>query len=304
MKKYSLAQIEALLAISRLGTFHAAAKHINVTQPTISLRIRELEEALGAKFFEREGRSAKLSAEGVIATQYAEQVLGLFDELETRLRTGDPLQGSLRVGSSETVAIACLPQIMSILDDTYPKLRVALTVANSFVLSEQLKSGHLDIAFLSDPGIEGQVHMESLAAAPLAWIGSARKLLDTAVLHPADLAETTVLCVPPPSPLYDIVAKWCAAEGSSRPMLSTCNSLAMIAKMVASGVAMGVLPVCILQDEFQRGTVVRYQQRVAFKPLRICAAYDRASDSEGLQAVVRIARHVIQREDSFAASWG
>ena len=65
------------------------------------LRIKELEDALGAKFFEREGRSAKLSAKGVIATQYAEQVLSLFDELETRLRTGDPLQGSLRVGSSE-----------------------------------------------------------------------------------------------------------------------------------------------------------------------------------------------------------
>ncbi|MGP1615138.1 MAG: LysR family transcriptional regulator, partial [Pollutimonas bauzanensis] len=74
MRKYSLAQVEALLAISRLGTFQAAARHINVTQPTISLRIKELEEALGSKFFEREGRKAKLSGDGVIAAQYAEQI--------------------------------------------------------------------------------------------------------------------------------------------------------------------------------------------------------------------------------------
>lgn len=303
MRKYSLAQIEALLMISRLGTFHAAAKHINVTQPTISLRIKELEDALGTQFFEREGRTARLSADGVIAAQYAEQVLSLFDQMETRLRTGDPLQGTLRVGSSETVAIACLPKIMSMLGETYPRLRVELTVSNSFILCEQLKSSHLDIAFLSDPGIEAQIHMEPLGLAPVAWTGSAKKPLATTLLHPADLMETTILCVPPPSPLYEIVAKWCTAEKASRPALSTCNSLAMIAKLVASGVAMSVLPTCILRDEIQRGLVVRYRQHVELKPLKICAAYPRSSDSEGLEAVVRIARDVMRREDCFGPIW-
>ncbi|MEM5709725.1 LysR family transcriptional regulator, partial [Elizabethkingia meningoseptica] len=89
--------MEALLAIARLGSFQAAAEHMNVTQPTISLRIRELESALGVRLFEREGRRAVLTAEGVLARRYAEQAVGVLDELETRLRTGDPLQGRLRV---------------------------------------------------------------------------------------------------------------------------------------------------------------------------------------------------------------
>ncbi|MBP8322518.1 LysR family transcriptional regulator, partial [Pseudomonas aeruginosa] len=120
MRRFSIPQMEALLAIARLGSFQAAAEHMNVTQPTISLRIRELESALGVRLFEREGRRAVLTAEGVLARRYAEKAVGVLDELETRLRTGDPLQGRLRVGASETMAMACLPAIVRQLEQRYP----------------------------------------------------------------------------------------------------------------------------------------------------------------------------------------
>src|SRR5690606_16018121 len=143
---------EALAAIAKQGSFQAAAKHMNVTQPTVSLRIRELEEALGTRLFERDGRSAKLNAEGTAALHYADEILKLLDELETRLRTGDPLQGILRVGSSETVAIAVLPKIITLLGERYPRLKVELTVSNSFVLLNELSANHLDLAILATPG--------------------------------------------------------------------------------------------------------------------------------------------------------
>ncbi|NYT35845.1 LysR family transcriptional regulator [Allopusillimonas soli] len=300
MKKYSLAQMEALLAISRLGSFHAAAKQINVTQPTISLRIRELEEALGSRFFERSGRNAKLSADGVVAAQYAEQAFDLFEEMEIRLRTGDPLQGTLRVGSSETVAISCLPQIISRLGDRFPNLHVELTVGNSYLLADALAANRLDVAFLSEAGAPPRIAHEPLALAPVAWVGSSHALLDTATLRPADLARTRVLCVPPPSPLYEIVAKWCAEEKSNRPTLNTCNSVAMIVRLVIEGMAMSVLPTCILRDEMHRGTVVRYRQQKDFEPLQICVAYAAHTSPDGLEALVNIARRVMQESNYFA----
>ncbi len=73
MRKFSLAQLEAFLWICRLGTFHAAAERLNLTQPTVSLRIRELESALGARLFERRGNGMRLSAEGTILLRYAER---------------------------------------------------------------------------------------------------------------------------------------------------------------------------------------------------------------------------------------
>lgn len=294
MKKYSIPQLEALLAISRLGTFNAAAKQISVTQPTISLRIKELEEVLGESLFEREGRLAKLSSEGVIVVQYAEQVLGLLDEMEARLKTSDPLQGTLRVGACETVAISGLPRALGEFSGRYPGVNVQLTVGNSFVMADALNSNRLDIAFLVSEMQQTQFHVERLATAAVAWVGAAHQLMDTTPIRPAHLFGKTVLCVPPPSPLYDLLIEWCSTEKSRRPSVSTCNSLAMIAKLVNSGLAMSVLPTCILRDEIYRGSVVSYPQEAPFAPLNIYAAYRRSTQSDGIMALVNIARRVLQ----------
>lgn len=293
MRRYSLAQMEALAAISRLGSFQAAAKLINVTQPTVSLRIRELEEAFGKQFFERDGRAAKLNADGVIAAHYTEQILKLLDEMETRLRTGDPLQGTLRVGSSETIAIAVLPKIISLFGERYPRLKVELTVSNSFVLSDELAGNRLDVAFLADPGYPPHMHIEPLALAPVGWMGSRARPLPGNLADPQTLADVTILCMPRPSPLHEMMVHWWGAEGGEMFTPSTCNSLAMLARLVAGGVGIGVLPTCILRDEVQKGSVVRYRQRTPFAPLHICAAYPKATRSEGIAALVSIARRVM-----------
>lgn len=293
MRRYSLAQIEALAAISRLGSFQAAAKVINVTQPTISLRIRELEEAFGKQFFERDGRAAKLNADGVIATHYTEQILKLLDEMETRLRTGDPLHGTLRVGSSETIAIAVLPKIISLFGERYPRLKVELTVSNSFVLSDELTANRLDVAFLADPGYPSHMHVEPLALAPVAWMGSRARPLPANLAEPQTVADITILCMPKSSPLHEMMLHWWEEEGGAALTLSTCNSLAMLARLVAGGVGIGVLPTCILRDEIQKGLVVKYRQKTPFAPLHICAAYPKATRSEGIAALVNIARRVM-----------
>src|SRR5690606_36314712 len=226
-------------------------KQINVTQPTISLRIKELEDALGTIFFDREGRNTNLNAEGVIAAQYAEQIFNLLEEMEVRLRTGDPLQGTLRVGSCETVAIAGLPKAISQLGERYPRLNVELTVGNSFIMADALSANRLDIAFIVNPEPQSHIQVEPLTSAAVAWLGGALHLQDGAVLHPLHLSDKTVVCVPPPSPVYDLITRWCASEKSSRPAVSTCNSLAMIARLVSSGLAMSVRPTCILHNELQ-----------------------------------------------------
>jgi DNA-binding transcriptional LysR family regulator len=138
MARFSLAQLEAFVWICRLGTFRAAAERLNLTQPSVSLRIRELEQALGASLFERRGNSMRLSAEGSILARYAERGLELFDEMEVRLRSGDPLHGSLRLGASDIFAMTCLSDIVSTLEAAYPLLQIELTVTNSTELGELL----------------------------------------------------------------------------------------------------------------------------------------------------------------------
>lgn len=290
--------MEALLAIARLGSFQAAAEHLNVTQPTVSLRIRELEAALGVALFEREGRRAALTAEGVLARRYAEQAIGVLDELETRLRTGDPLQGTLRVGSSETIAMVCLPAIVQQLEQRYPRLHIELTIANSLVLSERLNTNQLDIAFLIDAGVSHHVQVEPLAWAEVAWIGQAPR----GRLRAADLAAQKLFVVPAPSPLHEVVSAWYAQERAPLPEFNTCTSVAIIAGMVAAGVGISALPVSVMADTLASGRVQRYEQERPFTPLRLCAAYPRVAEMAGLDAVLRIARQVLGEQPYFSLS--
>ena len=298
MKKPSLLQLQAFLAVARLGSFHAAARELNVTQPSISLRIKELEALMGTRLLERKSRRVEPTLDGVIAVRYAEQALGLLDELQTRLSTGDPLQGVLRVGASETIAITCLSEIIALLEDTFPNLRVELSIANSFLLCEQLAANRLEIAFVSMPGSDRHISVEPLATAEVAWLGSALQPL-SGVLRPRDLVGHKILSVPPPSPLHDIIATWCASDRSPLPKFNTCNSTAVIARLVASGVAMSVLPLCVLGQELKQGTVIRYRQRQAFKPLQLLAAYPKSAAPSRLDVVIRIARHVMHKLEFF-----
>ncbi|MGE8603613.1 LysR family transcriptional regulator [Bordetella trematum] len=298
MRRFSIPQMEALLAIARLGSFQAAAEHLNVTQPTVSLRIRELEAALGVALFEREGRRAALTAEGVLARRYAEQAIGVLDELETRLRTGDPLQGTLRVGSSETIAMVCLPAIVQQLEQRYPRLHIELTIANSLVLSERLNTNQLDIAFLIDAGVSHHVQVEPLAWAEVAWMGQAPR----GRLRAADLAAQKLFVVPAPSPLHEVVSAWYAQERAPLPEFNTCTSVAIIAGMVAAGVGISALPVSVMADALASGRVQRYEQERPFTPLRLCAAYPRVAEMAGLDAVLRIARQVLGEQPYFSLS--
>ena len=88
----TLNQLEAFYWIARLGGFHAAATRLNLTQPTVSLRIRGLEEALGVRLFERAGRQAGLTTEGRHLLPQAERMIGLAEELQMKTALSDPLR--------------------------------------------------------------------------------------------------------------------------------------------------------------------------------------------------------------------
>src|SRR5262245_58649325 len=102
--RVSLPQIETFYWIARLGSFHAASRRLNVTQPTVSVRIRELEQELGCRLFLRAQGRASLTPEGQAALLHAERMLTLAQEMKNETLPGGGLRGLLRLGVVETVA--------------------------------------------------------------------------------------------------------------------------------------------------------------------------------------------------------
>jgi len=221
----TLGQLRAFERIVRLGSFHAAALELKLSQPSVSQRIRELEGALQTPLFVRRGPRIGLTAEGHALVEYADRMLTTAGELVERFRTRDPLKGTLRLGVNETFAFICLPDLLKRMEQQYPAIRTSVFVGDTGIVSARLNDQALDIAVVSEPTVAPHVSQEPLGSNAFGWFASTSLTLPRRTFTPADLEHYQLLVPPPPARLHATVAKW-FAEASVKPRrISTCNSI-------------------------------------------------------------------------------
>lgn len=131
-----------------------------MTQPAVTFQIRQLEDHFGARLFDRSHGGITLTAAGAVVLDYAERILALSTELDTRVKEmGGQVAGPLMIGASTTIAEFLLPQILGEFKARYPALVPSLFVANSEGVQSRIEERTLDVGF-----IEGDSHMPSLVS--------------------------------------------------------------------------------------------------------------------------------------------
>ena len=200
----------------RLGSFHAAALELKLSQPSVSQRIRELEATLNTPLFVRRGPRVSLTAEGHALIEYADRMLATAGELVERFRTRDPLKGTLRLGVSETFAFICLPELLKRMEQQYPAIRTSVFVGDTGVVSARLNDQALDIAVVSEPTVAPHVSHEPLGNNVFGWFASSSLTLPRRTFTPADLEQYQLIVPPPPARLHSTVMKWFATPASRR----------------------------------------------------------------------------------------
>lgn len=291
----SFQQLEAFYWVTRLGGFHAAARQLHLTQPTISMRIRELEDALDLKLFKRTRQRAEITPAGREVFLQAEKMLRLADELAGIASRSDSLRGLLRLGANESTAITGLTELLSRLKATYPRLKVELTIDVGAVLSRKLNARELDMAILSDPISAPHVLDEAIGMVKLGWVGSLRLALPKRELTPVEAGSLPIVVTPDPSTLHSVVKEWFRSEGVDFDNYSTCNSMALMTKLVIAGHAIAVLPLSAVQAEIKLGTVHALPTKPSIGTRTYYLSYLR--DQRGLEdgAIVRMAREVLMQ---------
>jgi len=155
------------MADRRLQVFHAVAKHLSftkaaealfMTQPAVTFQIRQLEEQFNTRLFDRTHGRITLTPAGAMALDYAERILGLSSELDTRLKEiSGQVAGPLLIGASTTIAEFLLPRVLGEFKASYPAVVPRLFVANSEAVQGRISERTLDLGF-----IEGDSHLPSL----------------------------------------------------------------------------------------------------------------------------------------------
>jgi LysR family transcriptional regulator, hydrogen peroxide-inducible genes activator len=255
---WSLRQLQYALAVEETGGFRRAAERCLVSQPALSSQLALLEEALGARIFERGSRRILVTASGRILLEQARRVLIAAEELTSAAaRLGDPLTASLRVGVIPTLSPYLVPELVGPLRVAFPSLQIIWHEAHTKELRALLESGDLDAAVVALESDLGEVDTEALGqdafllAVPPEHPLAAR----SAAVRLDDLLGETVLLLEDGHCLRDQTLRFCgdkmAAESGVR-----ATSLSTLAQMVAGGAGATVLPRLALASENRHGRLV------------------------------------------------
>ncbi|PON14549.1 LysR family transcriptional regulator [Candidatus Entotheonella serta] len=238
------------------GGIIAAARKLHRTQSSVTVRIQQLEDSLGAALFIRQQRRLILSPAGEILLGYAERLLDLSDQARHAVR-GDLPQGVLRIGTLESTAASRLPPLLSRYHGKHPAVRVELATNTTDGLVEDVLGRKYEAAFIAGHadamGLQGLAafHEELVIAAPYSHptIASAQDVVtDTIISFPAGCAYRRCL------------QSW-LADGSVIPEKALeLSSYHAIVACVASGTGIAIVPKSVLET-------VRVKDSIAIYPL-------------------------------------
>jgi DNA-binding transcriptional LysR family regulator len=285
MSRIALYHLETLLWIARLGTFGAAAERLNTTQPSVSARVRELEEHVGIKLFRREGRRMILTVKG---RQLVQQCEPLWNELQATLLSAESFasaSGIVRIGCGEIAAALWLPPIIAMLKHELPRVTLEVTIDLTIELHQKIEAGLLDICLLVGPADSPRLTSRPLGALEMAWYSS--KVFEAARAPDQDPLTSPVWCLSRPSHLYQSMVDHLRDANLGTRNINTCNNVRTLIDIVASGAGIGILPTVLAQTWADSERLIPVDVGVTPDPIEFLVVMRRADDEPLISEIYR-----------------
>ena len=259
--KPTLRQLQYLVAIDEAGTFSGAAKLCNVSQPSLSTQLRDMEEVLGTTLVERGRGGAPLTPIGDVLAARARIILRDMDAFRTAAReAGQTLAGRIRLGTLPSIGPYLLPLAVRKLHKLYPDLRIVVREENTVDLQSHLEDGHLDV-IISTPEDHPAMRSMTLFHEHL-YIGVAPDdplASSNGAVTLADLAGRDLLTLGYGHKLSILVARVAEVAGAQVSSEYEGTSLDAVRQMAAMGGSVAVMPSLYMLSEAREdpGIVVR-----------------------------------------------
>jgi LysR family hydrogen peroxide-inducible transcriptional activator len=246
----TLTELKYIVAVARERHFGRAAEACFVSQPTLSVAIRKLEEELGVVLFERGGAEVGITSIGLRVVAQAQRVLEESANLREIARQGhDPLAGPLRVGVIHTIGPYLLPRLVPRQIAATPQMPLLLQENFTVRLLELLRQGEIDCAIVALPLPESGLMIQPLYDEPfLVAVPKSHPWAKRTDIDSAQLKNETMLLLGAGHCFRDQVLEVCpelsrfsaSSEGIQRTFEG--SSLETIRHMVAAGIGVTVLP--------------------------------------------------------------
>lgn len=255
MTNLSMKQLRYFDALARTGHFGRAAEDCAISQPALSVQIREMEDSIGAALFERGPRQVHLTALGAAMVPRVQAILRGVDELSDLARAAQgPLSGPLRLGVIPTIAPYLLPAIVAGLARSHPGLEVAPREAVTGKLLAGVIEARLDAAVLALPVSEPALTEMPLFTEDFVLIRAASEA-GRPVPSAEALPKMRLLLLEEGHCFRDQALEFCKLRGGTPRMVMEGSSLATLTQMVGAGIGVTLLPEIALPVETRSAAV-------------------------------------------------
>ncbi|MEM9669442.1 MAG: LysR substrate-binding domain-containing protein [Pseudomonadota bacterium] len=240
----NIRDLEYVIAVADLRSFSKAAAHCSVSQPTLSLQVKKLEESLGVTLFERNNKHVLPTDIGQHIVQSARRVLQETDQIkELATSAQDPLAGRYRLGIIPTLASYILPDLVPLVKERLPELRLVFAEDKSEELHEKLHNGTIDAAFLALPLHDSFLTAEHLFDDPfLLAVNASHQLADLSCVGTGILNQHSLMLLEEGHCFRDQALSVCELLGVGDRTDLSATSLETLRQMVRADTGITLMP--------------------------------------------------------------
>ena len=247
----NLRDLKYLVSVAQERHFGRAAEKSFVSQPTLSMQIKKMEDELGVQIFERSIKNFVITKLGQEIIKKAKIILREAEEIKNIAKNSkDPFSGELRIGAFPTLASYFFPQVVGKISKKFPQLKLLLIEEKTDELLHRLKNGEIDAAFialpLQDESLESQkiFSEEFLLAVPQKHALSEKKKVQI-----KDLQGKTLMLLEDGHCMRDQALEACALLGAFEQQDFKASSLETLRQMVIMGVGITLMPKIAVRKE-------------------------------------------------------
>ncbi len=237
--------------ICRLKSFSKAAAELGYSQSAVTMQIKQLENELNVKLFDRIGKSIRTTNEGVRFLTYADEIIKTANNAFNDLSSGADPSGVLRIGILESVCTACLPQLLSQYHARWPQVSAVIRTGTLDELSPMLNGDFIDLLWTFDQALEVPEWIRAFSYdSRIEVVCSEKHRLAKA--HEAalsELAEETFILTERGCSYRRIFEEWMVSMGYHPSIFLEIGNTEMIKKFVEAGLGLAVLPRFTLTEE-------------------------------------------------------
>ncbi|MFT3503541.1 LysR family transcriptional regulator [Klebsiella pneumoniae] len=233
MTTLNLGNLATFRLVVQRGSFSAAADALGISQPAVSLQVRQLEQFLQTRLLERTGRGIKATAAGMALLAHSEQIdRAVNSAVQSVSAFSQEVNGSLTLGTGATACIHLLP----------PLLQQGVTTGNTLDIVRAVEENRLDLGLVTLPVQGRSLAVTAMLDEEFVTIYASRETEMPAVYTPAELQAQPLIAFEAGSGTRDLIDRWFRSAGLAVTPVMQLGSIEAIKRMVRAGLGYSIVP--------------------------------------------------------------